>query len=69
VAATQGADVKEKTPEPIGTPATTEEIAQARRLYCGGSDDNIEVDDNAQASRADEGTWVQAWVWLPHREP
>lgn len=41
--------------------ATDDEIRQARELY--GSDE-IEIDDNAAASRADEGIWVAAWVWL-----
>jgi hypothetical protein len=52
-------------PEPASSQATAEEIAAARDLYARGSDDDIEVDDNALASRCDEGTWVQAWVWLP----
>lgn len=50
-----------------GDCATSEEIDRARRLYADRSDDNIEVDDNALASRGmpGEGLWVQAWVWLP----
>ena len=35
-------------------------------MYAEGSDDNIEVDDNAIISETDEGVWVQAWVWVPH---
>lgn len=46
--------------------ATEEEIALARRRYIEGSCTDIEIDDGALASRADDGTWVQAWVWLPH---
>ena len=41
--------------------ASPEEIERARRKY--GSDD-VGIDDNAKASRTDDGTWVQAWVWL-----
>lgn len=41
--------------------ATPEEISEARDLY--GSTE-IEIDDNAGASRADGGLWVAAWVWL-----
>lgn len=48
--------------------ATPAEIARARELYAEGSDDDIEVDDNAKASRADDGLWVQAWVWLPNED-
>ena len=40
-------------------------IEKARRLYQWDSDDNIEIDDEAEASEADDGTWVQAWVWVP----
>ncbi len=29
---------------------------------------SIEIDDNAQISVGDEGTWVQAWVYVPHEE-
>lgn len=46
--------------------ATPEELARARDLYAAGSDDDIEIDDGAKVSRADDGTWVQAWVWLAH---
>jgi hypothetical protein len=42
--------------------ASPEEIERARELY--GSDD-VEIDENAKASRADSGTWIEAWVWLP----
>lgn len=44
--------------------ATPEEIQRARELYAFGSDDNIEIDDNALVSRGDDGCFVQAWVWL-----
>jgi hypothetical protein len=40
-------------------------IEQARQRYQYGSDDNIEIDDEAETSEADEGIWVQAWVWVP----
>lgn len=42
------------------------EAAQAR--HADGSDDEIEVDDGALTSCADEGTWVMAWVWVPAPE-
>lgn len=44
--------------------ATAQEIDAARQRYAACSDDTIEIDDNALVSRGDEGTWVQAWVWL-----
>lgn len=44
--------------------ATRSEILLAREAY--GSDD-VQIDDNALASRAEDGSgvWVSAWVWLP----
>lgn len=45
--------------------ATHKEIERSRKLYANGSDDNIEIDDNAKASRSDDGIWVAAWLWLP----
>jgi hypothetical protein len=48
--------------------ASKELIAKARELYAKGSDDNIEIDENAKVSEMDNGTWVQAWVWIPSTE-
>lgn len=45
--------------------ATAAEIDRAREAYCDCSE-NIEIDDVAFTSRTENGTWVQAWVWLPH---
>ena len=44
-------------------PATLAEISQARETY--GSNE-LEVDDNALASRTDDGAWIQAWVWVDY---
>lgn len=41
--------------------ATEKEIDQAREEY---STDEIAIDDRALVSRAEGGTWVQAWVFL-----
>lgn len=43
--------------------ATTQEIENAREIYA--LDDELAVDDDAQASRSEEGAWIQAWVWMP----
>ena len=48
--------------------ATPDEIDAARKAYAHGSDDNIEVDDNALVSRGEDGVWVQAWVWVRNTE-
>jgi len=48
--------------------ATTKEITRARKLYVDGSNDDIEVDNDARVSIADTGIWVQAWIWLPDEE-
>lgn len=45
--------------------ATTAELKIARQMYCEGSDDTIEIDVPALASRGEEGVWVQAWVLVP----
>ena len=45
--------------------ATPEEIEKAKELY--GSNE-ISIDADARASRADDGVWVQAWVWLDQEE-
>lgn len=41
--------------------AEGDEIERARNEY---ANDECEIDDEAGTSRSDEGTWVQAWVWL-----
>lgn len=45
--------------------ASPAELGRARGRY--GSDD-VEIDDGAHVSEADDGVWVQAWVWLPGTE-
>jgi hypothetical protein len=45
--------------------STEDEREQAREMY--GSDD-VEIDGNARTSRADDGVWVGAWVWVPNDE-
>ncbi|RUX60190.1 hypothetical protein [Mesorhizobium sp. M7A.F.Ca.CA.002.12.1.1] len=44
-------------------------IEQARELYAHGSDDDIEIDDDATFSRSDDGIWVQMWGWIRFPEP
>ena len=48
--------------------ATLDEIEAARKAYAHGSDDNVEVDDDALVSRGEDGVWVQAWVWVRNTE-
>lgn len=36
--------------------------------YAIGSDDNIEVDEDAKLSVGEDGTWVQAWVFINKEE-
>lgn len=43
--------------------ASPEEIEAARNAY---SDDDLEIDDDAAVSRADDGVWVSAWVFVPN---
>lgn len=41
----------------------------ASNKYCGSSgtysDGDIEVDEDAEVSKSDEGAFVKAWVWVP----
>jgi len=39
-------------------------IEAATDQYATGSDHDIEIDEDAAISDADNGTWVQAWVWI-----
>jgi len=41
-----------------------EAIEIARSVYALPSNDDIEIDDTPQLSRALGGVWVQAWVWV-----
>lgn len=43
-----------------------EMIKEARERY---ADDNLEIDDKAQMIITPDGTWVEAWVWIPAEEP
>lgn len=44
-----------------GSYATADERERASQRYAS---DDVEIDDDARASRADDGLWVSAWVWL-----
>jgi hypothetical protein len=41
-------------------------VEAARTEY---ANDDVEIDDNAQANIGEEGTWVSCWVWLSKGEP
>ena len=45
--------------------ADAEVIAKAKELY---QNDDCEIDTGALTSEADNGIWVQAWVWIPNSE-
>lgn len=44
-------------------------IEAATKQYAYGSDDNIEIDDDAKISEGEDGTWVQAWVFVRMTRP
>lgn len=50
------------------SPATEEEIELARKKYQESEYPDVEIDDDAGTSEGDEGTWVQAWVWLSNED-
>lgn len=39
-------------------------VDEARSNYAIISDNDIGIDENPVISRADDGAWVQAWVWV-----
>lgn len=48
--------------------ASDEQRAAAEEIFCKGWGpfaDEIEIDDEASVSEADDGYWVSAWVWVP----
>lgn len=45
--------------------ATPEQIDQARDIH---QSNDVEINDDAGVSEADNGFWVQAWVWVPTGE-
>lgn len=47
-------------------PDQVELVRQARELFAC---EELEIDDDAQLSEANDGTWVQAWVWVPAADP
>jgi hypothetical protein len=44
-------------------------LARARADYEVGSDDDIEIDEDAAVSKGEGGCWVAAWVWVAVPEP
>lgn len=40
-------------------------IQQARESFMHLGDD-IKIDDDAQISEAENGIWVQAWIYVPY---
>lgn len=61
-------EIAASEPEPDDSLATPKEIERAVMRYAIGSNDDIEIDKDAKASRTDSGVWVQAWVWLPNED-
>lgn len=47
--------------------STKDERKKARDLHA--EDQVVEVDDDAEAAEGEDGTWVQAWVWIPKPPP
>lgn len=41
-------------------------IEKARAQY--QNEGTIEIDDNAEVSRGDDGAYIHAWVWVPNEE-
>jgi len=45
--------------------ATDDELVRAQ-LFCN---EDVNVDGFGYVSRAEDGVWVQGWVWVPNPEP
>jgi hypothetical protein len=48
--------------------ATPEQIERAKDDYGLFACEDIEVDEGALTSQADDGVWVQGWLWLKNTE-
>ena len=44
-------------------------LARARAAYAVGSNDDIEIDEDAAVSKGERGSWVGAWVWVAAAQP
>jgi len=51
-------------PDDSDDPQQPELVELARSVFADGSDNDIEVDDDAALSHGNDGIWVQAWVLL-----
>ncbi len=46
--------------------ATQDEVLAAARRFAGMlDDDDLDIEDRTLVFHADEGYWVQAWLWVP----
>lgn len=43
-------------------------IEMARKKYLSLASDDIEIDDRPATSEADDGVWINAWLWVLHEE-
>ena len=43
-------------------------VVAARERYANGSDNDIEIDSDAQISEGNGGAFVQGWVWVPDED-
>jgi hypothetical protein len=57
-------EVKAVTMVDDGTHHDPETVKRAQAEYPGS--DDIKIDDDARVSLADDGDWVEAWVWIAH---
>jgi hypothetical protein len=50
-----------------GKSLTSAYIGQARERYALSNSD-LEIDEDAEVSVAENGAWVAAWVWVPKEQ-
>lgn len=53
----------------LQTIAADDIVAMARERHCEGSDNEIEIDEPANASYGEDGAWVAGWLFVPRVGP
>lgn len=62
------AEPEEEVEEEGDTSYLEDLLELARETHCHGSNNTIEIDDDAEISAGNDGTWVQAWVFLSNEQ-
>lgn len=57
----------DKQKSPIGDPIKVagRKLRATAQAYADPQQENIVIDEDACATKGDDGTWIHAWVWVP----